>query len=163
MAKIAFWARCARRGRLLSCAVLVCAAGLACEQTDPPFKNLYWDNHREGLYVDAMNGEPLFSSRDKFDSGTGWPSFTQPIEPQRVTTRSDWSFGSLRTEVRSAGSDSHLGHVVEDGPPPTGLRYCINASALRFIAADELDAHGYDAYEELFDPSPAPNGAPLQR
>jgi peptide methionine sulfoxide reductase msrA/msrB len=162
VATIGFWARCARLGWLLSCAVLGSVAGVACDQTDPPFNNLYWDNHREGLYVDAMNGEPLFSSRDKFDSGTGWPSFTQPIEPERVTTRSDWSFGSLRTEVRSAGSDAHLGHVFEDGPPPTGLRYCINSSALRFIAADELDAHGYDAYEELFDTSAAPSG-PLQR
>jgi peptide methionine sulfoxide reductase msrA/msrB len=139
------------------------ASALACDQTDPPFRNEYWDNHREGLYVDAINGEPLFSSSDKFDSGTGWPSFTQPIEPERVTTRSDWSFGSLRTEVRSSGSDSHLGHVFEDGPPPTGLRYCINSSALRFIAADELDAHGYDAFQSLFDTRPTPSASPPQR
>jgi methionine-R-sulfoxide reductase len=160
---IGFWARTARLG-WLPCAVLVGLVGLvACDQTDPPFRNIYWDNHRDGLYVDASNGEPLFSSRDKFDSGTGWPSFTQPIEPERVTTRSDWSFGSLRTEVRSSGSDSHLGHVFEDGPPPTGLRYCINSSALRFIAADELDAHGYEEYRPLFEAEPATSGAPPQR
>lgn len=130
------------------------AAASACHPTEPPFQNAYWDNQRDGLYVDAANGEPLFSSRDKFDSGTGWPSFTQPIEPERVVTDSDWSFGTLRTEVRARGSDAHLGHVFDDGPPPTGLRYCINSFSLRFIAADELEGHGYRAYSSLFEPAP---------
>src|SRR5690606_22142815 len=121
--------------------------------------NAYWDNFRPGLYVDAINGEPLFSSLDKYDSGTGWPSFTQPIEPERVVTSSDWSFGALRIEVRSRGSDAHLGHVFGDGPPPTGLRYCINPFALRFIAAEELAGHGYRAYEALFAPPPSPPSA----
>ncbi len=121
-----------------------------CDVTEPPFDNAYWDNHRDGLYVDAANGEPLFSSRDKFDSGTGWPSFTQPLEPERVVTSSDWSFGTLRTEVRSRGSDSHLGHVFDDGPAPTGLRYCINSESLRFIPVEELESHGYSTYRALF-------------
>jgi methionine-R-sulfoxide reductase len=137
-------------GHVLVWACLGLALSSACDETEPPYDNAYWDNYREGLYVDAANGEPLFSSLDKFDSGTGWPSFTQPIEPERVVTSSDWSFGVLRTEVRSRGADTHLGHVFDDGPPPTRLRYCINSYSLRFLAAEELDAHGYDEYSSLF-------------
>lgn len=132
----------------------------ACDATEPPFRNAYWDNYSAGLYVDTVNGEPLFSSHDKFDSGTGWPSFTQPIEPERVVTSSDWSFGALRTEVRSSGSDVHLGHVFGDGPAPTGLRYCINSYALRFIPAEDLVGHGYREYHTLFASPPVANTAP---
>ena len=118
--------------------------------TEPPFANQYWNNHEEGLYVDAASGEPLFSSRDKFESGTGWPSFTRPVDPSRVVSHSDGTLGMTRTEVRSRDGDSHLGHVFEDGPEPTGLRYCINSAALRFIPVNHLAAEGYGEYVSLF-------------
>ena len=116
------------------------------EATEPPFNNRYWDNHEEGLYVDIATGEPLFSSRDKFESGTGWPSFSRPVDPARVVDHSDVSLGMRRVEVRSKAGDSHLGHVFEDGPRPTGLRYCINSAALRFVHRDDMELEGYAAY-----------------
>jgi peptide methionine sulfoxide reductase msrA/msrB len=119
------------------------------EATEPPFQNKYWDNHAAGLYVDVTSGEPLFSSRDKFDSGTGWPSFTRPVDPARVLNREDGTLGMRRTEVRSRDGDAHLGHVFDDGPAPTGLRYCINSASLRFIPADKLEAEGYAEYRPL--------------
>lgn len=121
------------------------------EATEPPFRNAYWDNHEEGLYVDVVTGEPLFSSRDKFDSGTGWPSFVRPVDPKRVVEKTDSSHGMTRTEVRSSAGGSHLGHVFHDGPRPTGLRYCINSASLRFIPVSDLEKEGYGAYLPLFD------------
>ena len=120
------------------------------EGTEPPFRNPYWDNHEPGIYVDVVSGEPLFSSLDKFDSGTGWPSFTKPLEPANVTSRTDSSHFMRRTEVRSRLAESHLGHVFDDGPAPTGLRYCMNSAALRFIPASRLEAEGYGKYKHLF-------------
>jgi peptide methionine sulfoxide reductase msrA/msrB len=126
--------------------------------TEPPFDNAYWNNHQAGLYVDIATGEPLFSSTDKFESGTGWPSFTRPVETDRVVENSDGSHGMSRQEVRSVGGASHLGHVFDDGPAPTHLRYCINSASLRFIPVAKLEAEGYGAYAPLFGmsaPTPA--------
>jgi methionine-R-sulfoxide reductase len=120
------------------------------EATEPPFHNDYWNNHKDGIYVDVVSGEPLFSSIDKYDSGTGWPSFTKPLDNKFVKTKTDRLFGITRTEVRSSVADSHLGHVFDDGPQPTGLRYCMNSASLRFIPVDQLEKQGYGEYLSLF-------------
>ncbi|WP_292759998.1 peptide-methionine (R)-S-oxide reductase MsrB [Methylophaga sp. UBA2689] len=119
--------------------------------TEPPFDNAYWDNHEAGLYVDVVSGEPLFASVDKFDSGTGWPSFTRPVQNENVNENFDESLGMRRVEVRSVHGDSHLGHVFPDGPEEAGgMRYCINSASLRFIPVEELEAEGYDEFKNLF-------------
>ncbi len=122
-----------------------------CSATEPPFRNEFWNHHEPGIYVDVVSGEPLFASTDKFESSTGWPSFIRPLETENVTESTDDSHGMRRVEVRSAHADSHLGHVFPDGPAPTGLRYCINSAALRFIPAAQLAEAGYGKYSALFE------------
>ncbi|WP_413612486.1 peptide-methionine (R)-S-oxide reductase MsrB [Bdellovibrio sp. HCB-110] len=119
--------------------------------TERPFRNKYWDNKEEGIYVDVVSGEPLFSSKDKYDSGTGWPSFTRPLETQNITTKADWVLATPRTEVRSKLGECHLGHVFDDGPGPDGKRYCMNSAALRFIPVKDLEKEGYGEYLSLFE------------
>ena len=127
---------------------------VACESgTEPPFRNEYWDNHADGIYVDVISGEPLFASIHKFDSGTGWPSFWQPIKKEAVKQKVDASIGGVRTEIRSTKSDAHLGHVFDDGPKPTGLRYCMNSASMRFVAKEKMQELGYGEFLPLFEKS----------
>jgi methionine-R-sulfoxide reductase len=130
------------------------------EGTEPPFRNAYWNEHRAGIYVDVVSGEPLFSSLDKFESGTGWPSFTKPIDEGAVKTRTDRHLVYARTEVRSKLADSHLGHVFDDGPQPTGLRYCMNSAALRFVPVEKLAEEGYGRFLPLFQAGAAGRASP---
>ena len=120
------------------------------EGTEPPFQNEYWDNKEPGIYVDVVSGEVLFSSLDKYETGTGWPSFTKPLAPENIITHTDHKLFMARTEVRSKNADSHLGHVFDDGPRPLGLRYCMNSASMRFIPVDELEKEGYSQYLSLF-------------
>lgn len=118
--------------------------------TEPPFKNAYWDNKSDGIYVDVVSGEPLFSSKDKFDSGTGWPSFTQPISDEFIKTKKDFKLFLPRTEVRSQNADGHLGHVFNDGPGPSGTRYCVNSASMRFVPKEEMESQGYGEFLNFF-------------
>ena len=130
-----------------------------CSATEPPFRNEFWNHHEPGIYVDIVSGEPLFSSLDKYDSGTGWPSFTRPLDPANIRTKTDRMLGFARTEVRSAHADSHLGHLFDDGPAPAHLRYCMNSASMRFIPVAQLEAEGYGQYVELFKAKPGAKAA----